>query len=115
MIKGILLLPNGDWRDVELPEDPGYEGYKLLNELVGGWIEAVGLPNGVGYINEEGKILGMAYNMPATAIAKGNIAENDWIAGNMVVFGKADRFGEETDIPDDLARKCKSWKTQPEE
>lgn len=73
---------------------------KALQAAVGGYIEMVMLDGAEGIINEEGKLQGLARNEVATRLAQeyGAIADDDWIAGAMVVVGSDDEDGDITPL-----------------
>lgn len=74
----------------------------FLQDLVGGYIEAVVVPEG-GYdliINEEGKLEGLPYNARATELASPMLAPGDVIVGDVVVTGAVDAEGEMTSVPE---------------
>lgn len=79
------------------------EGLASLEELqgaVGGYIEAVGLPDGsTMFLNEEGKLNGLPVNEVATALAREMIQKDDWIAGDVALVGPTDDEGESTSLP----------------
>jgi hypothetical protein len=88
------------------------EGYVIVNtlpepieydEMVGvvhGYIEGVYLDGATAYVNEEGKLEGLAKNEAATALAHAHnaIYGDDWIAGNMLIVGNCDDEGEMTTL-----------------
>jgi len=73
-----------------------------LQKLVGGYIEAVKLtPCVVGYVNEDGKAMGLPLNKMATWTCRRlcvGLADDDYIAGPMVILGH-DENGDEASIP----------------
>lgn len=75
-------------------------GVSVLGEKVGGWIEAAPAidPTITMYCNEEGKILGLPMNSFATPLL--GTRNPDWIAGDVVIVGAADREGYDTELPD---------------
>jgi hypothetical protein len=67
-------------------------GLALLQGWVGGYVEAVYFGDGVGWLNEEGKLQGLPINELATMICHTQRALplNDYIAGPLVItVGKA--------------------------
>lgn len=68
-----------------------------LQAAVGGDIEAFPAPHdGTTYLNEEGKLLGLAHNRLATHWLREFLLPGDWIAGPLVVTGPIDDAGDET-------------------
>lgn len=81
--------------------------HDTLSGIVGGWLEMIGpMVNGFGpwhgYVDEEGKIKGLARNFTATDIATmlgwGGEVAGDYIAGPLVLLGPGEE-GEEGDVP----------------
>lgn len=68
------------------------DGYKFsleeLQNLVGGYIERIAMPNGQAmYINEEGKLNDLPWNSRATTILKlHGLIPHDYIVGNVVIL-----------------------------
>ena len=71
--------------------DPSLNG---LQAEVGGNLEAIRVPNGHAYINEDGRQLGLPNNHNAVRILP-------WggIVGNMIILGNGED-GKEADVPD---------------
>jgi hypothetical protein len=83
------------------------DGYEDLSAAVGGFLQALGYPgraDAVAYINEEGKLEGLPYNLRATVLlmtpAMGYMS-GDYIAGDAVLVG-ANPMGEDLDLPADI-------------
>lgn len=80
--------------------------YNQINSALGGWIEAITFahyPDHFGYINEEGKILGLDINELVTDYwyeSGTKILLGDYIAGDAVIFGEIDDDGNNTSVPD---------------
>lgn len=94
-----------------IPADPAQpirvedieDNFEALGAVVGGFLEAVGaqaIAAGM-YINEEGKIHGLARNDRATLVANvsRSIRSTDYIAGDAVLLGLCDDEGNDTDLP----------------
>jgi hypothetical protein len=94
---------------VELPDDTRGR-LKMLQELVGGNIEAVLMPDGVdGYGNDEAKLSEHMLNPLANALWRKALnqygamrIDGDYIAGTVVVVGRDVDEGENTDVPDEF-------------
>lgn len=108
--KGYLIPVEGPCREVEVDD------LSSLQSLVGGWIEAVSIPQfidgwetGTAYINEEGKLNQLAFNGRATDfIVPGiGIMFGDYIAGDMVLCGVDYLTGESVDVPDGLVQRAR--------
>jgi hypothetical protein len=86
--------------DVCIIEEPESIEYDEMVGVVRGYIEGVYLDGATAYINEEGKLEGLAKNEAATALAHAHnaIYGDDWIAGNMLIVGNSDDEGEMTSL-----------------
>lgn len=103
MTKAIIIESNGNCEVQELV------GYDDINKAVGGWIESVFMGGqATAFVNEEGKLLDLPFNRKATTLwSEMNpvILLNDFIVGNMVVFGPLDEEGFVTDVSETLVKK----------
>lgn len=88
----------------ELVEFTRETEYQMLSDAVGGYIERVPLPNlGVDmWVNEEGKINCLEYNLNATLLWIDSWGDTDWTAGDAVLTGGADEEGYVMGLPDEL-------------
>lgn len=100
-----LLISTDTSRPVEVLSitDPT-EGIKFL---VGGWFETI-TPRGLDqdwWLNETGKLEGLAPNARATLLAHHHqaIAAHDYIAGDLVITGGPDDHGITLGLPTDQA------------
>lgn len=78
---------NGLERNVT-PKDGNKFSLEELQNLVGGYIERIAMPNGQAmYINEEGKFNDLPWNRRATTILKlCGLIPYDYIVGNVVIL-----------------------------
>lgn len=67
--------------------------YDMLRDAVGGYIEAVTMPDSILWVNEEGKIHGLPVNTRATAYFQQHFGPCDIIVGNAVITGREDDLG----------------------
>ena len=116
-----LLIPvEGPITELHLPpsSDPSSDRSSLrtLQEAVGGWIEAVAIPEFVtdseratAYVNEEGKLEALPINRRATDMMVPGVGLmwGDYIAGPMVVCGFDPRTGENASIPPGVERRVR--------
>lgn len=76
---------------------------------VGGWIEAVDIPDicVTIYVNEEGLIRDLPYNRRATFLWRFHVpqARDARLVGDVAVVGLTDDEGESTDLPSELGRR----------
>jgi hypothetical protein len=61
---------------------------KELKEIVGGYIEIIDLDDAYMVINEEGKLLGLPFNLNATRIYQYFTKNGDYIVGDVLVCPK---------------------------
>ena len=97
----VLKIPaRGEWSFVEVDADAdGILPLDALQDAVGGWIECwwlgeAGFPDLDMFINEEGKLNGLSFNVVATRLS-GIFARGDCIVGDAVVcrHGDANSIG----------------------
>lgn len=90
-ITAVLIPTDGPARTVTIDPDNSTETFQ---SLVGGYIEAIDLPDGnSAFLNEEGKLQGLPVNHAATTALRGHLMPGDVIAGPLVVIGPADSAG----------------------
>ena len=101
MPKGAVLYPDGTY------EEKDFNGLKDMQGAVNGLIEIVHMYDYygdevlTGYVNEEGILLGLPLNTVASALSF-MFGNNPMMLGNMIVLGKDDGEGNDTDIPQDI-------------
>jgi len=75
----------------------GENSLQQFQEVVGGWIDAVRAEDFVGYVNDEGLLIGLDYNPVASALF------GQTLVGNVAVVGAFDSNGvydgENHDVP----------------
>jgi len=102
-LKAIIINPDSTWQ-VNLIES----GLNSLQTLVGGYIEAVSTDDGTTiFINEEGKLDGLADNPLATALwwtLAPHMTGMDYLVGTAVVLGPVDDEGDETGVTSDTIK-----------
>lgn len=101
MPKGAVLYPDGTY------EEKDFNGLKDMQGAVNGLIEIVHMYDYygdevlTGYVNEEGILLELPLNTVASALSF-MFGNNPMMLGNMIVLGKDDGEGNDTDIPQDI-------------
>jgi hypothetical protein len=101
MPKGAVLYPDGTY------EEKDFNELKDMQSAVNGLIEIVHMYDYygdevlTGYVNEEGILLGLPLNTVASALSF-MFGNNPMMLGNMIVLGKDDGEGNDTDIPQDI-------------
>jgi hypothetical protein len=92
MRKAIMLDVDGNLSAIDL--DAG-NGLKILQDAVGGWVQAVDFRDDLTiWVNEEGKLNNLPINAEATKIWAHFFGNTDFIVGNAVFTGGTDENGE---------------------
>jgi hypothetical protein len=92
------LTVNAETLETTLIDLPREGGLAQLQREVGGYIEAVRLEEFDFYLNEEGKMIGLPLNEVGTLLWESVYGQTDVIMGNIVVVGKPDDEGYETEL-----------------
>ena len=71
---------------------------KVYQEVVGGYIEGVVGKDVTMYVNEEGLMLNLPFNGPATMFARTRGAQVN-LVGTALILGSIDDQGNTTDVP----------------
>lgn len=112
-MRALVIPVEGPVREVQVPQE---SGLGVLQELVGGYIEALPLPEFVNpdgrataYVHAEGKFEGAGPNMRATDFMVPGIGlfMGDHIAGPMVLMGFDPEVGVNEDVPDAVVRRVR--------
>ena len=92
----VLKIPaRGEWKFEEVDADEnGVLSVEALQDVVGGWFECwwlgeVGFPHLDMFLNEEGKLNGLSFNVVATGLS-GILARGDCIVGDVIVCAQRD-------------------------
>jgi hypothetical protein len=101
MVKGVVIPADAE-KDLEEHEFAELEDYQAA---VGGWIEAVDLPDlGITiYVNDEGCLNGLPVNSRVSFLWWYHVPEarqSTMLLGDAVLVGMPDRSGNVTDLPD---------------
>lgn len=101
MATALLIKTTGE---LEITDIPTENGHLVLNELCGGWIDCVRNNDAlgqdiVGYVNDEGLLIGLDPNILASIIFGRPLVGNVVIVGALNEHGEYD--GENHDIPED--------------
>lgn len=83
-------------------------GYKELQGLVGGLIDAVNNDQASCYVNDEGLLIGLKFNRLAS------ILMGRYLVGDVVMCGHTDDDGNDTDVPESVIESA-SWFYQAQE
>jgi len=98
MVQGILIPAS----DAAPPELRSFETLEQYQDAVGGWIEAVDVPDRevTLFVNEEGLVLGLPFNRRATYFwwhFVPHVASRARLVGDVVLVGWPNQHGDSTD------------------
>lgn len=79
-----LIKPDGATSQV-LPASGESFTLKELQGFVGGYIQVIRVGSALYVLNEEGKLLGLPANVPATHRAHDFLFEGDYLCGNVLI------------------------------
>lgn len=90
--KALVVKPGGETEVVDFAEN----SLKVLQTAVGGWVQAIDLnPRVTMWVNEEGKMNGLPYNIYGTKLWELRYGQgSDVIVGDIVFTGGTDHEGE---------------------
>lgn len=87
----VALYTDGTLLDYDISE----VNAESINEIVGGWFQAVPVGQFTLWVNEEGKLLGLPHNEMAQVLWDKNYGKGtDYIVGNALITGGVDDEGE---------------------
>lgn len=95
MATALLIKTTGEVEVTTVPED---NGYQVLNELCGGWIDCVRNDDIVGYVNDEGLLIGLDANVLASVLFGRPLVGDVVVLGALSEEGEYD--GENHDVPE---------------
>lgn len=95
MAQALIIKPTGEVEPVTIPDT---DSYRVLNELCEGLLDCVYTDELVGYVNDEGLLIGLAPNALASLIFNRPIVGNVVLVGALNDEGECD--GENHDIPE---------------
>jgi hypothetical protein len=108
MATAFVVPPVGDCYPVNLPEQ---SAHVVLNEHVGGHFDVVRLRDVVGYVHDEGLLIGLPLNPRASMLF------NMTLVGNCVLVGcldsAGDYDGDDYDVPQHYVDMVSRWQVIP--
>ena len=109
----VLKIPaRGEWSFAEVDADAdGILPLDVLQDAVGGWIECwwlgeAGFPDLDMFVNEEGKLYGLSFNVVASTLSE-ILAQGDCIVGDVAVCRHGDANSIGLTDEDELALRCR--------
>jgi len=104
----ITLDAEGVAKEIELTE--GESQLKVLQEAVGGWVQAVDFtPDLTLWCNEEGKLQGLPINPMATFLWEKYFGFTDVICGNVIFTGGTGDEGETLGLNEETAKELRDF------
>lgn len=97
-VRALVIEPSGDTRQIQTPTTP-----QALQELVGGWLEAINGDGWHAYFDEEGGMKQLDRNPLATHLLHDLGWRGQWIVGPVVFLGTTPS-GDEADVPSSVTR-----------
>ena len=95
MANALVITAEGDLYQTDIPSE---EGHLVLNELCGGWIDCVRNADIVGYVNDEGLLIGLTPNIIASVLFGRPLVGDVVVLGALSQEGEYD--GENHDVPE---------------
>lgn len=95
MAQALIIKPTGEVEPVIIPEE---NGHLVLKELCEGWLDCVYAEDIVGYVNDEGLLIGLEPNALASLLFNRPLVGNVVVVGALNDEGECD--GENHDIPE---------------
>lgn len=101
MSKSLLISPDGQHRQIDLPSEGSYE---ILRDTIGGLLDTVSTDNGsvIGYLHDEGLLIGLPVNTVASLLFSRPLVGNVVLVGGISPDGEYD--GENHDLPESFFR-----------
>lgn len=105
--KAIVVTPEGSVEEIDFSED----SLTVLQTAVGGWVQAVEMfPTLTLWVNEEGKLNNLPYNIYASKMWEQRFGVGtDIIVGNAVFTGGGDEEGDTLGLSDEQVELLKRF------
>lgn len=94
MAHALVITPEGETYTRDIPDE---NGHVVLNEICGGWIDCVRNDDVVGYVHDEGLLIGLSPNALASLLFGRPLVGNCVVLGALNAQGEYD--GENHDVP----------------
>lgn len=106
--KALVIPINGECYELNLPEG---SAHIIIGEHVGGHFDVVRRETVVGYVHDEGLLIGLPLN------PKASVLFNQYLVGNCVVVGclnaKGTFDGDDYDVPSQIVSMLQTWQLVP--
>lgn len=94
MANALVITAEGSLYQTDIPSE---SGHTVIHEIVGGWFDAVRHESLVGYVHDEGLLIGLPVNVVASALFSRPLVGDCVIVGALNERGEYD--GENHDVP----------------
>jgi hypothetical protein len=94
MANALVITAEGDLYQTDIPSE---EGHRVIHEIVDGWFDCVAKESIVGYVNDEGLLIGLPVNVIASALFGRPLVGTCVVLGALNSRGEYD--GENHDVP----------------
>lgn len=97
--RAITVYPDGSIKQHVIDAD---DELSVMQRAVEGYIQLVPVADGKlsCFCNEEGKLVGLEYNPLATRFVGDHLFEGDFVAGNFLIMGRVDQYGNTLGLTD---------------
>lgn len=94
MATALVITAGGDLYQTDIPTE---DGHTLIHEIVGGWFDCVRGEEIVGYVHDEGLLIGLPVNAVASMLFQRPLVGDCVVIGSLNEQGEYD--GENHDVP----------------
>ncbi len=94
MATAVIIRSSGEVSTQDIPSE---DGHTLIHEIVGGWFDCVRGEDIVGYVHDEGLLIGLPLNAVASMLFQRPLVGDCVVIGSLNERGEYD--GENHDIP----------------
>ena len=94
MATALVITAGGDLYQTDIPTE---NGHTLIHEIVGGWFDCVRGEEIVGYVHDEGLLIGLPVNAVASMLVQRPLVGDCVVIGSLNEKGEYD--GENHDVP----------------
>ena len=94
MATAVIIRSSGEVSTQDIPTE---DGHTLIHEIVGGWFDCVRGEEIVGYVHDEGLLIGLPVNVVASMLFQRPLVGDCVVIGSLNEKGEYD--GENHDVP----------------
>ena len=104
----LVVPPIGNCYSVNLPEE---SAFVIISEHIGGHFDVVRMADVVGYVHDEGLLIGLSYNVRASMLFGVSLVGNCVLVGCLDNDGNFD--GDDYDVPQQYLDLMSQWQVIP--